>query len=163
MNSLIVVVAQYAIFAVALGAVVAWLLVSRRQKVVLAVQAVVAMLLVAVLVKVAATVHTDPRPFVVNPGLEPLFSHPADNGFPSDHTALATAIAALVTYYRRGIGVALLVLSVLIGAARVTAHVHHGQDIVAGLVIGAVAAAIPVLAWLRWGSSSRSSSTARHL
>jgi undecaprenyl-diphosphatase len=39
---------------------------------------------------------------------------------------------------------------VLIGAARVAAHVHHWQDIVGGLVIGVLAAAIALLAWAGW-------------
>jgi undecaprenyl-diphosphatase len=148
-NALVVAVAQYGLFVVAAGAALVWLLVSRREKVVLAVQAVVTVVAVAVLVKVAGALHTDPRPFVVTPRLHPLFPHPADNGFPSDHTALASGVAMLVTRYRRWIGLALVVLSVGIGASRVAAHVHHPQDIVAGLVIGAVAASAGLLSWRR--------------
>jgi undecaprenyl-diphosphatase len=130
-----------------LAAVVVWWLAARAEKVPLAVQAVVTVVLVAVLVKVAGSLHTDPRPFVTHPGVKPLFAHPADNGFPSDHTALATGVSALVTCYRRLVGAALLVLSALIGVARVLAHVHHWQDIGAGLLIGAVSAAVAVLLW----------------
>lgn len=146
MTTLIVIVAQYAIYAVAAGAVLAWLLVSRPAKWTLAVQAIVAVILVAVLVKVAGAMHSDPRPFVQNSSLKPMFPHPKDNGFPSDHTALTFAIAVLVTCYRRVIGIALIVLSLGIGAARVAAHVHHVQDIVAAVLIGAVAAGIALLA-----------------
>ena len=145
-DSLIVIVAQYAIYAVAAGAVLAWLLVSRPAKWTLAAQVVVAVILVAVLVKVAGAVHTDPRPFVQDPSLKPMFPHPPDNGFPSDHTALTFAIAVLVTCYRRLIGVALIVVSLGIGAARVAAHVHHVQDIVAAVIIGAIAAGVALLA-----------------
>ena len=144
-DTLIVIVAQYAIYAVAVGAVIAWLLVSRPEKYVLAVQAIITVILVAILVKVAGAVHTDPRPFVQDPSLKPMFPHPADNGFPSDHTALTFGIATIVTFYRRLIGIALMVISLGIGAARVAANVHHVQDIVAAVAIGVVAAVGAVL------------------
>ena len=146
-NQLTVIVAQYALFVVAAAAVVVWLMASRPDKVSLAVEAVVAMVLVAVMVKVAGAIHVDARPFVQNPAVKPLFLHPADNGFPSDHTALATAISVVVWQYRRRVAWAMVVLSVLIGAARVAAHVHHTQDIVAALIIGCVAAAGALLLW----------------
>lgn len=150
MNTLIVAVAQYAIFLVALGGLVTWLLVGRDEKVKLAVQAVLTVALVALLVKVAGMVHTDPRPFVVDPSLKPLFPHPADNGFPSDHTAITAGIAVLVARYRGGLGALLLIVSAGIGASRVAAHVHHTQDIVAGLLLGGLAAVIALALWRGW-------------
>jgi undecaprenyl-diphosphatase len=147
MDTLVAAIAQYALFVVAAGACLVWLRLPRRDKPALAVQTVVAVVLVAVLVKVAGAAHTDPRPFVVNPGLKPLFPHPADNGFPSDHTALASAVAFLVLAHRRAWGVLLLLVTVALGVARVAAHVHHTQDVVAGLVIGAVAASASWAAW----------------
>jgi undecaprenyl-diphosphatase len=144
-DSAIRLVADYALYAVALGAVLTWLRVPRTEKVPLAVAAVVAVLLVAVGVKVAGMVWTDPRPFVVD-HTTPLIPHPADNGFPSDHTALATAVAAVVLLWHRRAGAALLVLAVLIGAARVGAHVHHWPDIIAALGIGVVCAGLGGLA-----------------
>ena len=76
-----------------------------------------------------------------------MFPHPADNGFPSDHTALATAISVVVWQYRRRVAWAMVVLSVLIGAARVAAHVHHTQDIVAALIIGLCGGRRRTCAW----------------
>ena len=40
-----------------------------------------------------------------------------------------------------------MAITVLIAGARVLAHVHHVQDVVAGGVIGLVAAALGALAW----------------
>ena len=154
-DSLVVAVAQYAIYVVAAGALLVWLLLPRTDKVGLAVQAVVTVVLVAVLVKVAGAVHTDPRPFVVDPTLKPLFAHPADNGFPSDHTALASGVAILVMLHRRWSGLALLVLSVAIGVCRVAAHVHHTQDILAAVVIGVVSALGGYASWRAWESRRR--------
>ena len=144
-DQLIIIVAQYAIYAVAVGAVIAWLLVSRPEKYTLAAQAIGTVILVAILVKVAGAVHTDPRPFVQDPSLKPLFPHPADNGFPSDHTALTFAIATIVFVYRKAIGIVLMVISLGIGASRVAANVHHVQDIVAAVVIGVVAALLSLM------------------
>jgi len=140
-------VARDGLYVVAAVAFVVWLLMPRSEKVAVAVEMVVGLVAVAVLVKVAGALHTDPRPFVVHPSVQPWFSHPADNGFPSDHTAVGSVTAFVVLRHRRAAGVALLVLTVMVGMARVLAHVHHVEDIVAGLLIGFVAAGAGVLAW----------------
>ncbi|HET7661283.1 MAG TPA: phosphatase PAP2 family protein [Oryzihumus sp.] len=147
MDSLIVAVAQYLPFVIVAAGAVVWLLAPRTGKVAMVVEGVVALAAVGVLILVAAALHTDPRPFVVNPSVKPLFAHPADNGFPSDHTALSMTVAALVWVQRRTVGAILAVLALCVGAARVLAHVHHTQDIVAGAVIGVAAAALGVLVW----------------
>jgi undecaprenyl-diphosphatase len=147
-------VAQGGLYVVAALSVVVWLTVPRPEKVALAVEMIVGLVLVAVLVKVAGAVHDDPRPFVVDPSLHPWFSHPADNGFPSDHTAVGSVTAFVVLRHRRAAGVGLLALAVLVGVARVLAHVHHTEDIVAGVLIGLVAALVGVLVWNRVGEMS---------
>jgi len=147
MHSAVSLVAQAGLYVVALFAVVVWLTVPRPEKVAMAVEMVVGLVAVAVLVKVAGAIHTDPRPFVENPSLRPFFSHPADNGFPSDHTAVAALTAFVVLRRRVAEGVALLAIALLIGATRVLAHVHHVQDIVAGVAIGLVGAALGALVW----------------
>jgi membrane-associated phospholipid phosphatase len=148
-------VAQYALFVVALCACLVWLTVPRPEKLALAFEVVVAVVVVALLVKLVGAVHTDPRPFVVDPRLKPLFAHPADNGFPSDHTALSAAVAFLVLVHRRWAGIALLLVTVALGAARVAAHVHHTEDIVAGLLIGAAAGFTGWAAWRAVAASDR--------
>lgn len=149
MDALIAVVAQYLLFAILAVAAVVWLYLSRPDKVGLAAQTIVSLVLVVVLIKLAAAVHTDPRPFVLDPSLKPLFAHGADNGFPSDHTAVAATVALLVMMYRRWIGVGLLAASLLLGAARMAANVHHGQDIAAAVLIALVAVGLTHVIW-RW-------------
>ena len=149
MNSLTAAVAQYLLFLILAAATVIWLRLPRPDKVGLAVQVVVSLAIAVVFVKLAGAVHADPRPFVVDPSVKPLFAHPADNGFPSDHTALAATVALLVMTYRKGLGAVLLAASVVLGAARMAAHVHHGQDIVAGLLIAVLAVGIAAGTW-RW-------------
>jgi membrane-associated phospholipid phosphatase len=146
-HSVVSFVAQAGLYVVAAIAVLVWLTVPRPEKVAMSVEMVVGLVAVAVLVKVAGAMHTDPRPFVENPSLHPWFSHPADNGFPSDHTAVAAVTSFVVVRRRLAVGVCLLAITAMIAAARVLAHVHHVQDVVAGGVIGLVAAGLGALAW----------------
>ncbi len=92
----------------------------------------------------------DPRPFV-SEGLTPLISHAADNGFPSDHALLTGTLAAIATPFSFSVGALLWVLAILVGSARVLAHVHHTLDIVGSYAIAAVSAVAmyPLLRKLR--------------
>ena len=74
-----------------------------------------------------------------------MFAHPADNGFPSDHAAAGGLLTAVVLRYRRALGVLVGVGAVLVAAARVAAHVHHVQDVVAGLALGLLAGIVGIL------------------
>ena len=143
-DTLIRLTATYALYAVALVAVVSWLRSPRREKAPYAVAGVVAAALVGVAVKVAGAVWTDPRPFVVDHST-PLIAHGVDNGFPSDHTALAAAVAVVVLVWHRRTGAVLLVLAALLGTSRVLAGVHHVPDILGGYGVGLAAAVIAVL------------------
>jgi membrane-associated phospholipid phosphatase len=151
MDALIVAVSQYLLYFILAAAAVVWLYLPRPDKVGMAAQAIVAVVIMVVLIKFAAAIYTDPRPFVVDPSIKPWFAHPADNGFPSDHTALAATVAFVVMMYRRWLGACLLVASLVLGAARVAAHVHHAPDIAAGVLIAilAVGAASVVWRWVR--------------
>jgi undecaprenyl-diphosphatase len=109
-------------------------------------QSLAAVIITTVLVKIAASLHQDARPFVRD-GVHPYFGHSTDNGFPSDHTTYSALLAFLVLHYSRKLGIGLMIISLLIGSARVAAGVHHGQDIIAGFLIGAVGAVLGVYAF----------------
>jgi undecaprenyl-diphosphatase len=143
-NTLIVLVAQYLLYVLVVIAGLVWLTRGRREKAVLATQAVLGLALVGIGIWVAAHVHTDPRPFVHDPASKPLFAHPADNGFPSDHSAAAGLLTALVFRYKRALGLIVAAGGVLIAWARVAAHVHHGQDVITGFGIGVVAGVLAI-------------------
>jgi membrane-associated phospholipid phosphatase len=145
-DTLIAWLANYLLWVMAVVAVVFWLRNENRAgKVELAVSAVVGLVLTLALITLLAHLHSDPRPFVQNPHLHPLISHSADNGFPSDHSAVAGLIATLVALRNRVWGLGLAVLAIVVAVARVAAHVHHVQDVVAGLAIGAAGAVIATL------------------
>src|SRR4051794_38102645 len=122
-----------------------WLTLDRAEKLRLGVEAVLGLVVLGLGIWVAGRLHVDPRPFVQDPSTVPLFPHPADNGFPSDHAAAAGLLTALVLRHRRALGVLVGVAAVLVAAARVAAHVHHVQDVVAGLLLGLLAGLVGVL------------------
>jgi undecaprenyl-diphosphatase len=144
-NTAIVLVAQYLLFGLALIAGLMWLTVDRAGKLRLAVAAVLGLALVGLGIWIAGSLHVDPRPFVQDPTTAPLFPHPADNGFPSDHAAAAGLLTALVLWHRRALGVVVGIGAVLVAAARVAAHVHHVQDVAAGLLLGLAAGVLGIL------------------
>jgi undecaprenyl-diphosphatase len=166
-TTLVVVIAQYLLYVMVAAAALVWLLLPRPGKVQFALEAVVGLALVGAGIVIASHLHTDPRPFVHDPRSTPLFAHPADNGFPSDHSAAGGLLAVLVARHRRVVGALVGVGAALVAWARVAAHVHHLQDVVAGLAIGAVAGLLAVvlvgrlLGWAqrRWATSSRGGTT----
>jgi undecaprenyl-diphosphatase len=161
MTAVVVLAAQDLLYVLAAVAVVVWLLLDRPGKVRLTVEALLGLALVGVGIVVAAHLHTDPRPFVTD-GSVPLFPHPADNGFPSDHSAAAGLLAALVARHRRVVGALVAAGAVVVAWARVAAHVHHLQDVAAGLGIGALAGLVAIwLASLVLGSGRRTGWTTR--
>jgi undecaprenyl-diphosphatase len=114
----------------------------------------------------------EPRPFVSHPGIvHLLISHAADASFPSDHAAVASAMASTLALYvplaawfwlrqfkrasgsLRAAGLRLLAASVLlaliavgmvgaIGFARVYVGVHYPGDIAGGVACGLLAAVL---------------------
>ena len=153
MNSVTSLTAQYGIIASVVIAFVVWLRLPNQQKWDFAVMGIIGGLIALLFLELGGKVYYDPRPFVVQ-HIAPLFSHAADNGFPSDHTLLATFLAVCVLWYSRSWGMVLIVVAVVIGAARVAAHIHHPIDIAAAMAFALVAALIarPIALWLtrRW-------------
>lgn len=144
MHTLVTIVAQYFIAI----PVVAWLVVllrlKRPQQVRFIIFSIASLVLTFILAKIATSLHQDPRPFIRD-HVQPYFSSSTDNGFPSDHTTYSALLALIVLRYNRWLGVGLFIIAALIGTARVIAGVHHGQDIVAGLIIACIGVG---LVWL---------------
>jgi len=106
----------------------------RKEIAVLAVIALPAIYLVA---KAIAFFYYDPRPFVLG-NFTPLIPHAADNGFPSDHTLLAAAFAAIFYPFNKKFSVLLWLLTLFIAVSRVYVGIHHFIDIFGSLAIAIV-------------------------
>lgn len=136
--------AQYLFLAVpllALGGTLFAKRVTRLNIIKLAVVALAAALCVDLLLEWLVYV---PRPFVVE-HVTPLFPHVADSSFPSSHTLLTMTIAAVMFAFKRWLGLLLTLVALLVGFARVLAHVHYPLDIIGSAII---AVTITYLAWL---------------
>lgn len=144
MHELVILIAKYAIVLPVLVGVIVWFRIEKNRRLEMAILMVVSVIVTAACMKLASTLHQDPRPFVRD-GVHPYFAHGVDNGFPSDHTAYSAVIAFVVLRYSRLAGVSLAALSLLIGASRVIAGVHHGQDIIGGFLIAAIGVGLSML------------------
>lgn len=102
---------------------------------------VIASLLAVPLILLAAFIanhsYDNPRPFVIL-HFTPLIPHSPDNGFPSDHVLLASAIAMVLGLFGRRIGVILWSIPILIAFSRVYVGVHHPLDVIASMLIAIV-------------------------
>ncbi len=132
MDTLIIFGAKYLIYIVALGAIVIVLVSPHRNR--LALLAVIALPVVYALARVAGLFFSHPQPFVTE-GFTPLVPHTVDNAFPSDHTALGGVLASVAWLADRRFGIALWILALLVGVARVAAGLHNWVDILASVVL----------------------------
>jgi undecaprenyl-diphosphatase len=81
------------------------------------------------------------RPFVALEDVTKLVDRMAtEKSFPSAHATLAFAIAGSIALRNRKWGNALLALAALVALARAAAGVHYPSDIVAGTLLGLLAA-----------------------
>ncbi len=137
MNILIIFAAKYLIAIIALAAVVAiW---SRpRLRVQLYAVLVVSLALGYVLARLAGVFFSHQQPFAVE-GFTPLVPHEVDNSFPSDHTLLGGVFASVAWLVDWRVGVALWVLTLAVGVARIMAGLHWPVDIMASVVLAVAA------------------------
>ncbi len=140
-NSLIIFSAKYLIYIlIAVGAVWFFTLTREQQKKLLY-YAVPSFILIFIASRIAGHFYFDPRPFVAG-HFTPLIPHAPDNGFPSDHALLASAIAACAWPFGKKFSALAWIFYILIGIARVAAGIHHTIDIIGAAVISIAIAII---------------------
>jgi undecaprenyl-diphosphatase len=133
-NSIIIFIAKYLVFVSAAIAIVYFAKQPRQKQKEMLIFAVILLPLSYVAAKIISRFYFDPRPFVQG-NFAPLLAHAADSGFPSDHMLLGAAISFAIFRFNKKLGLYLLVLAILVGAARVLAGVHHIFDILGSIVI----------------------------
>ncbi len=85
------------------------------------------------------------RPFSAHPGATHLLAAASpDPSFPSDHAAAAFAIAVAVLAFSRPLGGFFLALATAIGVSRVALGVHYPGDVLAGALVGTLAALLVI-------------------
>ncbi|HUC95790.1 MAG TPA: phosphatase PAP2 family protein [Candidatus Saccharimonadia bacterium] len=139
MNSIIVFCASYLYLFVIIGIVIAWLKTTKNLKVQFIISTIIACAIAFIFSRIASKLYYDPRPFITE-HVKPLIAHQTDNGFPSDHALLTGTLTAITYFYSKKVALGMLVLTVIIGIARVLAKVHSPLDIGAGWLFGVVGA-----------------------
>jgi undecaprenyl-diphosphatase len=138
MDSIIIFGAKYLFVAVTLIFVYAWLVAPRRYKIEIASATIIASVLALIFKLIGSKLYYDPRPFVTH-HLRPLVIHAPDNGFPSEHTIFCITLASVLFLYRPKLGILAFIVGLVVGAARVGAHIHSPIDIIGGALMGAAA------------------------
>lgn len=83
------------------------------------------------------------RPFAALSDMHQLIAKEAmEKGFPSDHTAIAFAVATAVFLVNRKWGIIMFVLAVFVALGRVFVGVHYPLDVLAGAIVGIGCAAL---------------------
>ena len=136
-NFLIIFAASYLYLFVVAATLAYFLALPRQIKKSFMLLAIVALPTIYLCAQIAAVFFFDPRPFVVGHFI-PLIPHAPDNGFPSDHALLTSAIASVVYPFSKKFSLILWLLAFAIGAARVMAGIHHFMDIFGAMAIAAV-------------------------
>ncbi len=140
--------AQYLIFVVAGLMVVLWFALPRKAEAVRR-QLLFAGLSGAIAIGVNYVIGVlwyRPRPFVLYPhAVHLLVQHAADASFPSDHAAVAAAVAFALRGQSRGLQLLFWLLTLLIALSRVFVGVHWPTDVLGGVAVG-YAASSAVLA-----------------
>ena len=138
MDTLTLFEAKYLVFIIVIIAGVYWVTLPKEQKIKMFVFGVITAVVAFALTRLGGAIYFDPRPFV-DSAVTPIYPHAANNGFPSDHTALAFTVAAAVFYMNKKFGLVLLFLASLVGASRVLGYIHSFTDILGSIVFVAIA------------------------
>ncbi len=85
-----------------------------------------------------SSLYYHPRPFAMGIGTV-LISHPSDSSFPSDHTTVVFAFSLPFLYFKRyREAIIFIILSALVGFARIFCGVHFPLDIIGGFLVALV-------------------------
>jgi len=135
--------ADWLIFVIPIIIILAYCFSPKRKQISLIIlQVICALGLVYLMNYLLGQIWPRPRPFVTNHEiyqLTEMFVSPTEQSFPSDHTAISFIMAGVVLFSWRKLGVVLLILSALVGLARIFVGVHWPSDILAGIIVAAIA------------------------
>jgi undecaprenyl-diphosphatase len=112
---------------------------ERRPRQRAALQAVASLLLANLMVKLINLLYFRPRPFEAG-AVNLLFYRPSDSSLPSNPAAVGFSLAVAVWLTHRRVGGVLLILAALWSLARVYCGVHYPLDVLAGAMVGGLAA-----------------------
>lgn len=112
---------------------------------------IVTLIISFIILKIAGSFVIESRPFVDHQVIQ-LIPHDIDNSFPSDHATASLAMALGLFYFTRwrAAALAVLVLAVLVGFARVFVGVHYPGDVVGAWVIAVIGSLVTFFVAKLW-------------
>lgn len=129
-----ILIAKYLFVLAGIIALIWFWKIPREQKKEVVIFGIIALPAIYIISKIGARLYFDPRPFVVG-HFTPLISHAPDNGFPSDHVLLTSAIASIIFPFSKRVSAYIWVIVVLVGISRVYIGIHHFADVAGSFVI----------------------------
>jgi undecaprenyl-diphosphatase len=122
-------------------AVAAFWIFSLKRRALAAVSAAVSAALAWLLNQGIGLIYFQPRPFADHADIHALIVKSSlEKSFPSDHAALAFALAVSVTLVNRRWGAWLIAAAILVAVGRVIVGVHYPSDVLAGCLVGCLVA-----------------------
>lgn len=103
---------------------------------------IIALPAIYIVSKIGAWLYFDPRPFVVG-HFTPLIPHDPDNGFPSDHILILSAIASVIYPFSRKTSAVIWLIALVVGISRVYVGIHHPVDVTGSAMIS-IAVSVPM-------------------
>lgn len=137
-DNVIIFFAKYAVFILVAFAIVYWLTLPKKQKIQMLIFGGIVAGVAFLLTRIGSALYYDSRPFI-DMGIQPIVPHDNNNGFPSDHTALAFTAAAAVFYMNKKIGGIAAAIAVCVGASRVLGYIHSPVDILGSIIFVGIA------------------------
>lgn len=136
LDSIMVFITEYAIYAYALFLLAMWLFGSTkgRQNALYAGFTGVAALIINYLI---TKVYVEQRPFVEHT-VHTLIPHAADASFPSDHTTGALAISIAILFRNKKLGWPLVIFGLLTGFSRIWVGHHYPIDVLGSIIVSLI-------------------------
>ncbi|WP_044641204.1 undecaprenyl-diphosphatase [Risungbinella massiliensis] len=139
LNPVVIFVAEYTLYLLALSIVVYWFTYHNGNRV-MVIRGGVAFILAEIAGKIAGLLHSHYQPFAVLSNVSKLVEHEIDNSFPSDHTILFFSFCFSFWLANKKSGWPWLVLAFCVGISRIWVGVHYPIDVAVGALFGMVAA-----------------------
>ncbi len=88
-----------------------------------------------------ALIHFRERPFL-HDGVKQIVNPISEKSFPSDHAAASFAVATVILFYNKALGVFLFILAIFVGLGRIYTGVHYPLDVLGGAIVGILSALV---------------------